>query len=180
MQNQFVAEISPVILSSDTSIARTPPRAAKDRQPDYMDNFDHNTLFYDVYEMPSELALSGPPLRNLKPVVDVAKLEASGSPVRRGATFKDMWKTQRSSLAVDEMTQLCAADTSFRITAGWLDVSVPIQKNHSDTFAGKKVLFTMSKDNDLEWIYQWAEFHARVHGVDAVLLLRQQFHALHP
>jgi hypothetical protein len=170
MQTQFVAGLSPVILSSDTAVTRTPPRAVKDRQPDYMDNFDHDTLFYDVYEMPGQVALSGPPLRNLKSVVDVARLEAYGSPIRRRAAFKDGWKTQRSSLPVDEMIQKCAPVASFRITAGWLDVSVPIQKNHSDTFAGKKVLFTMSKDNDLEWMYQWAEFHAKVHGVDAVLL----------
>jgi hypothetical protein len=170
MHTQFVAQLSPVILSTDIGITRTPPRAAKDRQDDYMENFDHHTLFYDVYEQPGSVVMAGPPLRNLKSVVDVAKLEVFGSPLRGRATFKDGWKTQRSSLPVGDYTQKLAKDRSFRISAGWLDVQVPIQPNHSDTFAGQRVLFTMSKDNDLTWIYEWAEFHAKVHGVTGVLL----------
>jgi hypothetical protein len=31
-------------------------------------------------------------------------------------------------------------------------------------------MFTMNKDNDLEWIEIWAAWHCEVHGVDAIII----------
>jgi hypothetical protein len=36
-----------------------------------------------------------------------------------------------------------------------------------DRFAGRRVLFTLSKDNHLDWVADWAGFYASVHGCDA-------------
>ena len=44
------------------------------------------------------------------------------------------------------------------------------QPNLCELFRGKRVMVTMSKDNDLAWIRDWVEFHTRNHGCDAVLL----------
>lgn len=135
-----------------------------------MVDFDHRTLFYDVYECPGSVVLSGPPLRNLKTVAEVAKVDLYGSLVREGSVFHDGWKTQRSSIAVDRQTQQHGSRRTFKISAGWLQSEAKIQPNHSDVFSGMRVAFTMSKDNSLKWIYEWAEFHAKIHGVNAVLL----------
>ena len=47
---------------------------------------------------------------------------------------------------------------------------LPVQPNASAELAGRRVLFTMSKDNDLGWIREWARYHVALHGADAVLL----------
>ena len=36
-------------------------------------------------------------------------------------------------------------------------------------FAGRNCLMTLSRDNALDWIRDWAAFHVREHGADAVL-----------
>ena len=46
---------------------------------------------------------------------------------------------------------------------------MPVQPSDAKVFAGRKVLCTISKDNRLEWIADWAEFHVKAHGADAVL-----------
>ena len=48
--------------------------------------------------------------------------------------------------------------------------SLAAQPNLCELFRGKRVMVTMSKDNDLAWIRDWVEFHTRNHGCDAVLL----------
>jgi hypothetical protein len=46
---------------------------------------------------------------------------------------------------------------------------LPVQPNVSPMLAGARVLFTMSRDNELAWIRDWADYHARRHGTDAVI-----------
>jgi hypothetical protein len=48
--------------------------------------------------------------------------------------------------------------------------TLPIRANRSDQFRGRKVLYTLSKDNDFQWICDWMRFHRDVQGADAVLL----------
>jgi hypothetical protein len=49
-------------------------------------------------------------------------------------------------------------------------VLLPIQPNNSPAFTGRRVLFGVNHDNPLEWIAEWARWHAQVHGTDAVIL----------
>jgi hypothetical protein len=45
----------------------------------------------------------------------------------------------------------------------------PIRPSGHSRFAGRRVITTLSKDNPLAWIRDWAAFNVRVHGADAVL-----------
>jgi hypothetical protein len=47
---------------------------------------------------------------------------------------------------------------------------VPIVENQSQFFAGQNLLFTLSQNNDLQWIADWARFHVVNQGVTSVLL----------
>jgi tetratricopeptide (TPR) repeat protein len=49
-------------------------------------------------------------------------------------------------------------------------IFVAPQPNVSDLFRGRRVLFTMSKNNELVWIKDWVQFHVTHHGCDGVLL----------
>jgi hypothetical protein len=50
------------------------------------------------------------------------------------------------------------------------DVAIPLSQDESDIFRHRRVIFTMSKDNPIEWIQDWARFNRDVHGADAVLI----------
>jgi hypothetical protein len=58
---------------------------------------------------------------------------------------------------------------ALEIRFGGQRVVRAIQPNGAVELAGRRVLFTLSKDNPLEWIVDWARFHAFHFGVDAVL-----------
>ena len=47
---------------------------------------------------------------------------------------------------------------------------IAVQPNLSHRFAGRRVLHTLSKDNDVRWIIDWIRYYAGVHGADAVLI----------
>ena len=49
-------------------------------------------------------------------------------------------------------------------------LSLPVQPNVCAELTGKRLLFTINKNNDLAWIREWAEYHARLHGTDAIVL----------
>ena len=49
------------------------------------------------------------------------------------------------------------------------DVALPLSPNHHDIFRGRRVIFTMSRNNPIEWVLDWVRFNRDVHGADAVL-----------
>src|SRR6516165_1049964 len=42
--------------------------------------------------------------------------------------------------------------------------------NHCNIFRERRVVLTLSRDNELQWIRDWTHFFVRKHGADAVLL----------
>lgn len=158
----FVVEVSPMVLPAASALRREPPRPAEHRQAAYERQFDDVTLFYDVFRVGRRIRMVGPPLFNLEQAV-VGGLTASNRPATLHTTRLD--RVQRSS--VNDRRRKHAA-VEFAPDAG--RCSAIIGADLAPTFRGRKVLLTLSRDNDLEWIRDWARFHARLHGIDAVLL----------
>jgi hypothetical protein len=50
------------------------------------------------------------------------------------------------------------------------ELHVPVSPNESEIFRDRRVIFTMSKDNPIEWILDWVRFNRDIHGADAVLI----------
>jgi hypothetical protein len=71
---------------------------------------------------------------------------------------------------ITELAGAPAGTTTVHLTLGDQNFELPVQPNHSPELAGRRVLFTMSRDNDLAWIAEWARWHAKLHGADAVVL----------
>lgn len=156
-------EISPIYLPASLGVQRNAPRPAADRQPDYIDRFDSKTLYYDVFHYRDRIVLSGPPLLNLSPIMHSARISLDGVLLRSAPHLVDKWKTQRSFIPA------IGNETSLQIDAGWVQANVVIQPNNSNLFKGRKVLFTLSKDNDKVWIKDWITYYVKAHGIDAVL-----------
>ena len=131
-----------------------------------MDRFEGRALVYDCFWHADggEILLVGPPPMNLKPVLRGAEYQALPSVTQLRPTYHASLSTM-----ITELRGAPAGTHSVRLTVRGQVFDLPVQPNHSAAFAGRRVLFTMSKDNDLAWIAEWARWHARLHGADAIV-----------
>lgn len=155
---------SPLLLSQFGAMRREPTRPEAFRFAGFNDAFDHDTLAYDAFRLPDgRVALSGPPLFNLTPLVETMRVMA----------LPNGQQCEASIMQMDRHTRILVnapADADalrIEIAGGSVDVVISPSQNH--VFEGRRVLFTLSKNNHLHWIGDWVRYARDVHGADAVL-----------
>lgn len=165
MKVRRVVTVNPISLSGNSNIRREAPRPPELQQADYVSRFDDDTLAYDVFAAGDgrRVQLCGPPLLNLAETFMAAVWSIAGTQVR--ATLSDLDRTQYSWLN----SQARGGEELAIITDGF-EIKANISPSGLELFRDRRVLTTKSKNNDLQWISDWARFHAIKHGVDAVLL----------
>ena len=153
-------------LPPEAAIKRESVRPVEFRQPGFDEAFDATTLFYDLIlsrnRHGNNLIFIGPPFLNLFPTFYGGRI--GGKPLASTISnyyFRDLcsdvWIPNWDSEAVDlefdfgscRLTPQCAANHLYR---------------------ARRVLYTHSRDNEVRWIVDWVQFHARNHGANAVLL----------
>lgn len=154
--------LSSVTIPPEAALRRESPRPPHLRNERYADQFDWDTLFYDVYRVGENIVMQGPPLFNLAaPVLSAQPLRN-----RYGPLFQRTRRVERINAS-----EIWLRDSSDRLildtTVGTFDIAV--QPTEIQRFAGRRVLHTLSKDNEVRWIIDWIRYHERVHGADAVL-----------
>ena len=153
-------------------IRRTMPRLPHLRQPDYEQKFDFKTVFYDCFRSvdASWCVLLGPPLINLEPVVipDLPNLLHCQSSLDVRLISHIAWKVSTRILLLSYGSERRKVALTFPMTL-FRQSEIIVQPNHCDIFPNRKVLLTLSKNNELSWIGDWVHFFARRHGCDAVL-----------
>lgn len=135
--------------------------------PDY-EHFDATQLFYDCVLSPD-----GKSLRFTAPLFgsfwDVfrAGIRIDGEPVSRLKRVS-IPRTSSPRCELVEVPWREGNQLSFVIDGQ----SIPIAPRGSaaNAFKGRNALLCVSKNNDLSWIRDWAQFHANAHGADAVVL----------
>jgi hypothetical protein len=125
--------------------------------------FDDLTLIYDVFRSVDgqDIVLIGPQPANLEAwlIETVRAAFPAGTPIRWFVNNRLIRLWVRSPAAVFKLDD-----------PNLVQSRMTVQPNESARFADRRVLFTLSKNNRLEWIVDWASFMASVHGCDAVLL----------
>lgn len=156
----LVVRPSAVVLGPDGP-HRTPPRPAALRGPDYADRYDASTLFYDVFTSEGRTVAVGPPLLDLAGPLRAAEVTVGGrsAPVRS----TELDRAHRSTFGR-------AAGPSLELTLGGRRHRVPVGPDLAGLFAGRRALMTLSLDNELPWVRDWARYHASAHGTDAVVV----------
>lgn len=161
---ELIAHPSPVILRG--GIVREPVRPPENRGEGFAEKYDSSTLFFDAFfsHDGGKVILVGPPFNNL--AEHVAELVIVAHPGGQKCNFdvKNMDRHAQIWIPVPEGTRRL----SLRSRLGEFDVTP--NANESGFFSGKRVLFTLSKNNRLEWIEDWARYHRDVHGANAILL----------
>ena len=159
-------DLSPVFLSA-FGLRREPPRPAADRELGYEDRYDSETMFFDVFfsEDGRQIIAPCPPALNCDSSVASASWTLGHGPT---AIPLDMRPDHRKRVYRATLPETESAPSITLAVAGRTQM-IPVQPSGCSQFADRKVLYTLSKDNPLNWIRDWATFYVRIHGVDAVL-----------
>lgn len=155
--------LSPVILPAGGTFRRTAPRPEALRNARYAEQFDWDTLFYDVYRLGRHVVFQGPPLFDLTEPLMAAPLFAN----RWGPLFARTRRIERNRASE---VWLRTADDELLLESPLGRFEVAVQPSGAARFAGRRVLHTLSKDNEPRWIVDWITYYRMVHGADAVLL----------
>ncbi|EIZ80909.1 PE-PGRS family protein [Novosphingobium sp. Rr 2-17] len=144
-------------------LLREPPRAPEQRNAAYAAQFDWDTLFYDVYRVGRHIVFQGPPLLNLRAAVEQSDYFAA----HLGRLFPRARLIERN-----RSSEYWVRDAADRIVLGdpFGGQEIAVQPSREARFAGRRVLHTLSRNNDIAWILDWVRFYVAVHGADAVLL----------
>jgi hypothetical protein len=133
------------------------------RPQGFEEKFDRQTLFYDAFAFdPETVVLVGPPLWNLSSYLASAWVGST-------RLLKQLKGTYDRGRSIDLWLQL-PCDRKLMLVFPFGAFQLPLQDAQHQLFAGKRVLYTLSRDNEIQWIADWIRFHRQNHGADAVLL----------
>jgi hypothetical protein len=169
MRAQIVAP-KPVNLGSGLGIVREPTRPVKDRIEDFYQKFDSTTLFFDGFfeDRTGEVVLVAPPFVNLLPLIQGVIVTAFPSGGRCNFRIKNMDRHSQVWIAVPRHT------TRLTLEGKIGNIEITPSRNRAKLFEDKRVLFTLSKNNRLEWIQDWIRYNRDIHGANAVLFYDNQ------
>jgi hypothetical protein len=132
------------------------------RPENFERQFDATTLFYDAVDVGDrQVVLFAPPFFNLADALSKTYF------------FQGSERREPQIRHFDRHAQIwlkASPGGGIRAIGPLGDVALTVSPNRLDMFRGRRVVFTMSKDNPIEWIVDWVKFNRDVHGADAVLI----------
>lgn len=159
-------EHSAVFLPPESDLRRHPKAPGRRRPPAFFEAFEDRALYYDAFwHVDGErVLLVGPPSLNLGRALAGARFHALPSNTPAEPRTFASWSVMVTALAVPAGTE------ALSLQLGPERWEIPVRPNLSARFAGARVIGTINRDNELAWIDEWARFHARRHGADAVVM----------
>lgn len=162
-----LAQFDGIVATPGQFPARNLPPLSRWRNddPDQRDRYDTDTLIYGAVwnAQTHRLIVYAPRPLNLLPILQDARWLADGV-----ALGKPKLRRFKRYATLDFAAQRPVARLGFE-AGGWQS-SCPVQQADHDPFAGCNVLYTMSQNNDLDWVCDWVMYHHRAHGANAVLI----------
>jgi hypothetical protein len=148
---------------------RVSTRPTDQRGPEFDRQFDDTTLLFDsFFVQQNEVLVTAPPFLNLQPYAETMRIVAAPSGRPCAFRIRTLDRHAQIRITVPADTARIALETGM----GCFDVEP--RDGMSDFFAGRRVIFTMSKNNRREWIQDWVRYHRDVHGANAVLFYDNQ------
>ncbi|WP_108125535.1 hypothetical protein [Saccharospirillum mangrovi] len=159
-----IIELPGLILPEESSIRRQHVRKPNRWTEHYIERYDSTTFLYDCFYQPEKgcYVVTAPRFLNLWPYLK-NHLYANGQRFK-GRIKRFTW--QRC-----EQAEIYApAESHLTIMADDFTDALPVRQTEQDRFAGLNVAMAMNKNNKLEWIRDWALYHAHNHGLEGVCL----------
>jgi hypothetical protein len=130
-------------------------------------DYDRTTLIYDAVHFPDAgiVRLYLPRLLNFSCILHTARYQVDGAVARPSRHLKHR-RFETIDLRVGRVSPHVL--TIGTDVAGNLQTS--INRQTEEAFRGRRVIYTLLKNERFEWIRDWLTFHHEVHGADAVLI----------
>ncbi len=129
--------------------------------------FDDNTLFHDVFQSaaPGVVYAVGPPLKKtLRKFIKDADLMVNGA----HATMREISQSKRA--CVIEISADVENAHTLTILHPRLSINIAIGPSVLPRYAGLDTMFTLSRNNTLDWVRDWARYHVNTQGVEGIVL----------
>jgi|GEM_PF-3780825 len=157
-------------LTADHRMVREPRRPVEKLDEKYHDRFDSDTLFYDAFydETRGETICIGPSLWNLYDPMrsGTCLLETAGN--KSPVPFYIADKIRVGTATV--LAKTSPGDTLLFESQEIGTVRIKVGESRNGFFTDLRVMQTMVRYDQLQWIVDWAAFHARVHKVNGILI----------
>jgi hypothetical protein len=152
-------------LPEDQPLRRDLPPRAENPAHDGWARYDDRTLVYEAVAMPGKVRLYLPRTFNLWPLVAGARAAIDGRPVplpRR--------RTHRRFETLD-LPHAGAPPAEVTLTSPAIGtITLPVASGDAAAFDKRRVVYTMLRNERLEWVRDWLLFHQREQGADAALI----------
>src|SRR5918996_1186162 len=148
----------------DRDPIRIPPRPLSLRHEDYDDHYDFTTVSYDCFwnTTGDAIILVGPPLLNLERDLDLAII-AYPSMAPCELALRHVF------LGCQIVAKPPAGTTGLIMRTGRSESFIAPQPNLCELFRSRRTAVTLSRNNELTWIRDWAIFN-KYHKCDGILI----------
>ncbi|WP_194949740.1 glycosyltransferase family 92 protein [Actinomyces trachealis] len=170
-----VLEITPasIILPNDFPLKRDYARPSRFVTEDYIEKYDDNTLFYDVFIVGREIVAVSPPLLNLEFLLSDCRLVCDGEEkeIQVSVESFSLERTQLSRIRIpDDVHSVDLLRLYVMLDGKSYTFSVAPALDMNEPLRNRKGLMTLQLNNELDWIEDWARYYQGIHGVDAVVV----------
>lgn len=161
-----VFQISTIIAPEPTFGQRGLPKETTVRTVDFWDKYDNSTLIFDCVWLADTGVVR---LFLPKPFNFVEYLRSSQMLLDDQPAKIVRWRKFRHHDEID--LNASHKPESFALLRKQTRLSTAVNASRPELFAGRNVLYTMLKNDDLQWVHDWGFAHQRNHGTDAILVV---------
>jgi hypothetical protein len=157
---------TPIVLDVINGVRREPVRSPEFRIKKFVEEFDDSTLSFDAFfdAAGTTVIFVCPSFFNLLPFIDGMTVTALPAGSRCAYRITNLDRHSRIWVTVPPGTRSLRLETKLGV------FEVTPKANLLHAFDNKRVLWTLSKNNRLEWIADWVRFNRDIHGANAVLI----------
>lgn len=152
-------------LPEDQPLRRDLPPRAENPAHEGWRRYDDRTLVYEAVAMPGGVRLYLPRTFNLWPLVAGAEVRIDGRavPLPRRRTYR-RFETLDLPWRGPAPAEVTLASRSLGT------ITLPVASGDAVPFEGRRVVYTMLRNERLDWVRDWMIFHHREQGADAALI----------
>jgi hypothetical protein len=175
MKQHLVETASAWVLTEGSQYCRESIRLLNRRPGNFEALFDALTVVYDCFRVaPARALLIAPPLNRFAGILESLVICSQPSRVESRYRVEHKFTATLPNRHIDNLCRIWVdvpeevASLHLQCKAG--EATLDIRPSGYEMFRGRRVLFTLSKDNDPAWICDWMRFHRDLQHADAVLL----------
>lgn len=166
-KNVEIVNLNSVIIPSTCNLEREMPRPIELREDSYEEKFDNKTLFYDVFQVEDEIFLIGPPLHNLKSIMENSSIYIDNIKIDG---LNITWGEQLRYTITKIKFENTSRRYRLKIVNEYFTSETYISRNRTEEQKNKDVLVAINKNNKIDWIYDWAKFYYHSEGINTVII----------